>query len=395
MKEGYEFTPNWGYKAGIRPAKEAVRLIYEGKTDAEIILRYTDYYKTMPEIAQLALSVAKTEKNIIDRALPNGVSMYINIPFCPTRCLYCSFSSPQSILALHLIPEYLQALYKEITASLDIIKANQNIIETIYIGGGTPTMLDTKQLNELLSKVSHLPQLKELTVEAGRPDTITREKLEILNRHNVTRISINPQTMNDETLMTIGRPHTSEQTQAAVALAREYGFNNINMDIIAGLPNETFEMFAHTVKQVIALNPENITVHAMCIKRTSNLKSNAESYAFTDDETVRNMVKFARETLIERGYTPYYLYRQKDTLGDCENVGYSKPAFDGIYNIYMMAEIQSVIACGAGSVTKIVDRDNSQINRMFNVKEAIDYINRVDEMIERKILLIENMRNLC
>jgi len=245
-------------------------------------------------------------------------------------------------------------------------------------------VLDTIQLDELLSKISHI-SVKEFTVEAGRPDTLTREKLETLKEHNVTRISINPQTMNDETLAKIGRKHTSEQTRTAVKLARECGFDNINMDVIAGLPGETFGMFQKTIEEVCSLNPENVTVHAMCVKRSSDLRENFDDYKLTDGNIVREMVKFSRGMLMERGFTPYYLYRQKYILGDCENVGYAKTGFEGIYNVHMMEEIQSILAVGAGSVTKIVDAQTGEIERIFNVKEAIDYINRVDEMIERKI----------
>ncbi|MCL2838406.1 MAG: coproporphyrinogen dehydrogenase HemZ [Oscillospiraceae bacterium] len=413
----FEITKHWGRLVGIRPIKTATRLMAEGKTAAEIISYFTDKFETTLEIAELALTVAQTEKPIIDASDPKGVSLYIHIPFCPSRCFYCSFSSPQSSHATHLIPEYLQALHKELDAALFIINRNKNIVETIYIGGGTPTVLDAAQLDALLSKLSHI-KAKEFTVEAGRPDTITREKLEILKRHNVTRISINPQTMDDETLVRIGRKHTSEQTRAAIAEARKCGFDNINMDMIAGLPGETFDTFRRTLEEICALSPENITVHAMCVKRTSdlnfdlrgkagairgtnpsitsnpNIESDENSADLTRGDEVARMVKFSRETLTERGYTPYYLYRQKHTLGDCENVGYSKPGFEGIYNIHMMSEIQTIIAIGAGSVTKFVDSRNSNIERIFNVKEAIDYINRIDEMIERKNLLIEISGNL-
>jgi len=384
-----EYNENWGYLVGIRPVKKASRLLSEGKTDDEIIANYFDDHETPAEAAQLALSVAKAEKPIIDEANPRGVSLYIHIPFCPSRCLYCSFSSRQSECAPHLIPDYLHALHKELAAALELVKHNENVIETIYIGGGTPTVLSATQLDKLLTPLSNI-KVKEFTVEAGRPDTLTREKLAMLKRHNVSRISINPQTMNDEILSAIGRNHTAAQTRSAVTLARECGFNNINMDIIAGLPNETFDMFRTTVEQVLALEPENITVHAMCVKRPSELKEQLENHKMTDGKIVQQMIKFARETLTEHGFLPYYLYRQKYILGDCENVGYSKPEFLGIYNIHMMSEIQPIIAVGAGSVTKIFNRETGKIERIFNVKEAIDYINRVDEMIDRKPTKLEN-----
>jgi len=395
MKKKFELTKHWGYQVGIRPIKEATKLMRGGKSDDEIRAHYLEKYQTSTEIADLVLNVAKAEKPIIDAANPRGVSFYINIPFCPSRCLYCSFSSRQSDGSRHLIPEYLRALHMEIAASLDIVKRNNQTIETIYLGGGTPTVLDAAQLDELLSKLPNIPNLKEFTVEAGRPDTITREKLEILKRYGVTRISINPQTMNDETLAAVGRKHTSGEIRSAVALARECGFGNINMDIIAGLPGETFEMFERTIDEVLALSPENITVHTMCVKRTSdlNLDGNLKNYDLTVTETVERMIQFSRETLMQRGFLPYYLYRQKHILGDLENVGYAKVGFEGIYNVHMMSEIQTIIACGASSVTKFVST-SGKIERIFNVKEAIDYINRVNEMIERKNLLVENFENL-
>ncbi len=320
----------------------------------------------------------------------DGVSLYIGIPFCPTRCLYCSFVTNGTKQAAKLIPEYVECLKKEITYTAEIIKNNRQRIETVYIGGGTPTTLTPGQLADLLRHVwdsFDLSYIKEFTVEAGRPDTITAEKLAVLKDFKVDRISINPQTMHDTTLHTIGRAHSAEQIKDAVVLAKEYDFKAINMDIIAGLPGEDLEMFKSTLRQVCDLNPENITVHTMSIKRSSKLHEDLVNYDLTQGETVAQMVDFAASYLEERGLYPYYLYRQKNQLGNLENVGYAKDGLEGLYNIYIMEEIQTIISLGCGGVTKTVDRETDRIERIFNVKEPKDYIERLDEMLHRKDIL--------
>ena len=289
------------------------------------------------------------------------------------------------------MPGYIQALKKEIEYTSKIIRANGWQIETVYIGGGTPTTLTPELLDDMLTclhESNDLSKLKEFTVEAGRPDTITEEKLNVLNHCGVDRISINPQSMNDETLHVIGRAHSAEDIRNAMHLARECGFNNINMDVIAGLPGESFDMFKYTLEEVEKLEPEDTTVHTMSIKRSSRLNEMLGEYELTNGETVGKMVDYAREYLSKSGKQPYYMYRQKNQLGNLENVGYSKPNFESLYNLYIMEEIQTIVSLGCGGVTKTVDRSTNRIERIFNVKEAKDYIERLDEMLKRKDALL-------
>lgn len=288
------------------------------------------------------------------------------------------------------MPEYIQALKNEIAYTAEIIRDNNQRIETVYIGGGTPTTLTPELLEDMISCLyenNDLSQIKEFTVEAGRPDTITGAKLDVLKKYGVDRISINPQSMNDETLRIIGRAHDSEAIREAMFLARECGFDNINMDVIAGLPGEDFDMFRYTLEEVEKLNPEDTTVHTMSIKRSSRLNEMLSQYNLTNGELVSEMVDYARKFLEENGKQPYYMYRQKNQLGNLENVGYAKPGKESLYNLYIMEEIQTIISLGCGGVTKTVDRTTNRIERIFNVKEAKDYIERLDEMLKRKDVL--------
>ncbi len=377
----------WGILNGIRPAKIAAKLLMEGKTDQEVADYFMNTCGTSRGKATLALQVAKCEQPVREAMYPDGVSIYIGIPFCPTRCLYCSFVTCGTRQAAKLIPEYVEALKREIAYTGELVRQNRCRVETVYIGGGTPTTLSVPQLDEILSRVYDsfdLADCREFTVEAGRPDTVTREKLEVLKRHKVSRISINPQSMNPETLRLIGRAHTPEQIREAVALARDCGFNCINMDVIAGLPGENLDMFRYTLEEVEKLSPENTTVHTMSIKRSSRLHEYLEEYQLTSGEEVEKMVDLARALMARQAKHPYYLYRQKNQLGNLENVGYAKAGFDSLYNIYIMEEIQTILSLGCGGVTKTVDRNTDRIERIFNVKEPQDYIARLDEMLERK-----------
>lgn len=385
----------WGILTGIRPSKIATKLLLSGMDEPSAVEYFVREYGADTAKAQLAVSVAGAELPIRASMYEDGVSIYIGIPFCPTRCLYCSFVTCGTRQATKLIPSYTEMLMREISHTAQIIKDSGKRVETLYIGGGTPTTLEADMLDKLIShiyKEFDLGDCREFTVEAGRPDTVTREKLEILKKHGVTRISINPQTMNEETLKLIGRAHTPDQIREAYALARECGFDNINMDVIAGLPGETVEMFKKTLAEVEKLSPENTTVHVMSIKRSSRLHEYLEDYQLPKGETVSLMVDFAYEFLRDRGKHPYYMYRQKNQLGNLENVGYAKDGFDSLYNVYIMEEIQSIISLGCGGVTKTVDRTIDKIERIFNVKEPKDYIERIDEMLERKNAL-RDMKN--
>ncbi len=381
-----EKTP-WGVLTGIRPSKIVTKLLLNGMSEKEAIEYFSSEYGTDIKKAELAVKVAMAELPARDNMYENGVSIYIGIPFCPTRCLYCSFVTCGTQQAAKLMGKYCEALKREISYTADIIKSKGDRIETVYMGGGTPTTLSELQLDDVIShmyKEFDLSGVKEFTVEAGRPDTITREKLNVLKKHNVNRISINPQSMNQKTLDIIGRNHTPQQIEDAFSLARDCGFNNINMDIIAGLPGEDIEMFKHTLNEVERLSPENTTVHVMSIKRSSRLHEYLEKYTLPDGNLVSEMVDFAYDFLKEKGKHPYYMYRQKNQLGNLENVGYAKSGFDNLYNIYIMEEIQTIISLGCGGVTKTVDRETDRIERIFNVKEPKDYIERLDEMLQRK-----------
>lgn len=383
-------TKPWGILTGIRPSKIATKLLLGGMSEENAIDYFIEEYGTSREKAQLAVSVASAELPARASMYKDGVSVYIGIPFCPTRCLYCSFVTCGTRQAAKLIDEYVNMLMREVTYTAKILKDTKSRIETLYIGGGTPTTLDADILDKLITHIYRefdLKDCREFTVEAGRPDTVTREKLEVLKKHKVSRISINPQSMNGETLKLIGRAHTPEQIREAFYLARECGFDNINMDVIAGLPGETLEMFKKTLNEVEELSPENTTVHVMSIKRSSRLHEYLKDYQLPSGETVAQMVDFAYKFLSTAGKHPYYMYRQKNQLGNLENVGYAKEGFDNLYNIYIMEEIQSIISLGCGGVTKTVDRSIDRIERIFNVKEPKDYIERIEEMLERKDVL--------
>lgn len=381
----------WGILTGIRPAKIAVKALREGKSPEAVVEYFVKECGANLSKANLALEVALTEAPIIDKMYPDGVSLYIGIPFCPSRCLYCSFVTNGTERARRLMPEYIEALKKEIRYVSEIVKRNGDRIETVYIGGGTPTTLIPELLEDMLKclyEYNDLSCVKEFTVEAGRPDTITEEKLTVLKDYGVGRISINPQTMNDETLKVIGRKHSVADIIEAFYLARRCGFDDINMDLIAGLPGENFEMFKHSLEEVEKLSPEDTTVHTLSIKRSSILNEYRDSYRMTDGEEVSRMVDYAREYMRSRGKIPYYMYRQKNQLGNLENVAYCKKGHESLYNIYIMEELQTIISMGAGGVTKTVDKETDRIERIFNVKEAKDYIERLDEMLERKSVLI-------
>ncbi len=383
-------TKPWGILTGIRPSKIATKLLISGMSEQAVIDYFINEYGVAKDKAQLAVAVAKAELPVRKTMYKDGVSIYIGIPFCPTRCLYCSFVTCGTRQAAKLIDKYVDMLIREIAYTAKILKDTKSRIETLYIGGGTPTTLDADILDRLIENIYKefdMSDCREFTVEAGRPDTVTREKLEVLKKHNVSRISINPQSMNKETLKLIGRAHTPKQIKEAFYLARESGFDNINMDVIAGLPCEDINMFEKTLREVEELSPENTTVHVMSIKRSSRLHEYLKDYQLPSGETVSQMVDFAYKFLSGKGKHPYYMYRQKNQLGNLENVGYAKEGFDNLYNIYIMEEIQSIISLGCGGVTKTVDRSIDRIERIFNVKEPKDYIERIDEMLTRKDVL--------
>ncbi|MDD4295702.1 MAG: coproporphyrinogen dehydrogenase HemZ [Ruminiclostridium sp.] len=375
----------WGILTGIRPAKIVHSLMDKGISVDEISNKLREYYKLSDKKAALVIDVAKNNRSFLKKG-KNLISVYIGIPFCISRCLYCSFSSFSLERYGYLVPDYLSALKKETEWIAQWVK-NQGIqIDTVYVGGGTPTALSDDDFNRLLNDIVPClapDNLREYTVEAGRPDTINREKLRIMKNTGVGRISINPQTMKYETLRLIGRNHTPEQIVQAFYMAREENFQNINMDLIAGLPGESPLDFSNTMEKVRMLDPESITVHTMAIKRASRLNENKQGFSKTGDEEISEMIETAMSVTHDMKMKPYYLYRQKNILANLENVGYAKTGYEGIYNILMMEEAQSIIALGVGGVTKILHSDNN-IERIFNVKNVELYIHRIDEMIKRK-----------
>ena len=377
-------TLPWGYLTGVRPSKIAYTLLEKGADREQILEEFTKKHLVSEKKAQLALQVAQTEKSILEKMdYKNGYSLYIGIPFCPTTCLYCSFTSYSLAAYQSKVQPYLEALLKEMKYVSEAMRGRR--LDTVYFGGGTPTTLSAGQLDMLLTELERqfdLSACRELTVEAGRPDSITWEKLAVIRKHPVTRISINPQTMNQKTLDIIGRRHTVEDIRKAFADARELGFDNINMDLIVGLPGEGIEEVEHTMQEVLSLDPDSITVHSLAIKRAARLNLFKDEYkemTFTNNQRIMEMTE---QYAAKAGMFPYYLYRQKNMKGNFENVGYAKPEKEGIYNILIMEEKQSILALGAGASTKFVMND--RIERAENVKDIKNYIERIDEMIERK-----------
>lgn len=387
LSELYDTYVPWGILTGIRPVKIVHSLLDEGLSEVEIRQNLKDNYLIKDEKIDLALDIAKRERVFIYPIDKNKISLYVSIPFCPTRCVYCSFPSNPMKQFGHLRENYVKAILKEIKGLSKLLKETNKEIETLYIGGGTPTTLEAEQLDNLIKALFmelDLTKIKEFTVEAGRPDTITREKLEVMKKHNVTRISINPQTMNNETLVKIGRDHNVDDIVRCFNMARDLGFNNINMDIILGLVDENVEMVRNTLERIKELSPESLTVHTLAIKRASTLKENLDKYELTRYEEMVSMINLSMEYAKSMGLNPYYMYRQKHMLGNLENIGYAKEGFECIYNIQIMEEKQSNLAVGAGAISKYVYVDEDRIERTDNVKNVEIYIDRVDEMIERK-----------
>ena len=389
LTEILSIRPKWGVLTGIRPVKLAMQLHDMGLSEDEIRKKLKEERLVSDEKLDLLLTTMEHELEIRASSRPNSVSLYISIPFCPSRCSYCTFTSHSVEKAAKLIPQYVELLcgeLKDIAVLIDEIGLH---LETVYMGGGTPTVLTAKQLDRVLSTVNEsfdMTGVRELTVEAGRPDTITAEKLAVLKKNGVGRISINPQTMDDEVLAAIGRKHTAEDVKNAFTLAKTFGFDSINMDLISGLPGDNMEKFRKTIAEVIAMNPDNITLHTLTVKHGANLAPMAQSvFAATADA----MNEYAYGEFAKAGYFPYYLYRQKGTVDNLENVGFCKPGKEGIYNIFIMDETHTVLSAGAGGVTKMKAPYDKKIERIFNFKYPYEYIERFELMNERK----EQVRN--
>lgn len=376
------YRPAWGMLIGVRPSKVASEMLNVGISKTRVKKILTSDYLVIPKKAALATEIAVTEKKIVGMASQKDCSVYISIPFCPSRCTYCSFVSYTSKRLLDLIPQYLERLKKDIAENFELINRLGLRVRTIYIGGGTPTILSETQLRDLLTHVGSLTDvsfLDEFTLEAGRPDTITQEKLEIAKEYGVTRISVNPQTLCEEVLFGIGRNHTVDEFFHAYELAKQAGIRTINVDLIAGLPADNFRRFSATMDQILQLNPQNITVHTFCVKKSAEiLRRNSNVYSARGGDAGK-CVDYSQIKAHQAGYIPYYMYRQKNTVGNYENVGFSMPGHEGLYNIYMMEEIHSIFAAGAGAVTKLVDHTESckskrSIERLFQQKYPYEYL---------------------
>lgn len=383
-------TLPWGTLTGIRPTKIAMAKLAEGKTEQEIGTYLKETYFTSDEKIALCIEIAMRERELLQAIdYQNGYSLYIGIPFCPTTCLYCSFTSYPIGKWRGKTHLYLEALFREMEYVAEKKQGCQ--LDTVYFGGGTPTSLAAEELDILFTKLKEtfaFSCVQEFTVEAGRPDSITAEKLAVLKKHGVTRISINPQTMQQKTLDLIGRRHTVEEVKACFSLARGMGFDNINMDLIIGLPEETLADVKSTMDQIKELQPDSVTVHSLAIKRAARLNTMKEVYRDLKITGTQEMIDLTAQYAREMGLEPYYLYRQKNMAGNFENVGYAKPGKACIYNILIMEEQQTIVACGAGTTTKRLFPEENRLERVENVKDVEQYISRIEEMIERKEKLL-------
>lgn len=375
----------WGTLTGIRPTKIPLALMEQGMTEADIAAHMRQEYLVSEAKTQLSIAIARRERELLRQAAyEDGYSLYIGIPFCPTTCLYCSFTSYPIVSWQKRMDEYIQALCAEMEAAAELFRGKT--LHTVYFGGGTPTTLSPEHLRRLLTHVEEcfdLSAVREYTVEAGRPDSVTEEKLSVLKQHGITRISVNPQTMKEETLRIIGRHHTVQQVRDVYAMARKLGFDNINMDLILGLPNESLEDVQNTMAEIEKLCPDSVTVHSLALKRAARLNLEREQYRNLSFENSWERMDAAASACARMGLQPYYLYRQKNMAGNFENTGFAVPGKEGIYNILIMEEKQSIVALGAGATTKAVFA-GGRIERAENVKDVDSYIKRIDEMIERK-----------
>ncbi|MCM1158026.1 MAG: coproporphyrinogen dehydrogenase HemZ [Bacteroidales bacterium] len=378
----------WGSLTGVRPTKIATELLEHGETEENIHKVYTDTYLTIPQKADICIEVAKKEQELLrDFRYPEEYCLYIGIPFCPTRCLYCSFTSYPITVYRDRVEDYLQALYREMEFTAENEAYKKKKLSAVYIGGGTPSALTAEQLEELITRLIRsfdMSGVREFCVECGRPDSITMEKLERLKALGVQRISINPQTMSEDTLKLIGRAHSVEQTKEAFMLARKAGFTNINMDMIVGLPGEDIRNVRHTLSEIQKLHPDSLTVHSLAIKRAADLNIEMERYRKLVKGSTNEMLLAADTCAREMGMLPYYLYRQKNIPGKLENIGYAAPGKECLYNILIMEEKLDILALGAGASSKFIFYGENRIERVQNVKNVEEYITRIDEMIERK-----------
>ncbi len=373
----------WGVLTGVRPVKRVNNMLKKNMSKEEIITSLEEDFFVSRRKSELCYNTALTQENALKGFNEKSYSLYISIPFCPSRCSYCSFISNTTKGNDKLIQLYVENLRREISYTAKVMESLDLTLDTVYFGGGTPTSITALQLESLMAEVANsfdLTKVREYTVEAGRPDTITAEKLAVIKAFGANRISINPQTLNNEVLEKIGRLHSVNQVEEAFNLARNLGFSNINMDLIAGLPFDTVESFSNTMDKIVSLSPENVTLHTLYVKRCADLVSDR---AKLQENPAKEMVEIAYEKLEKAGFNPYYLYKQKNTLDNLENTGYSKSGFESLYNIYIMEEIQTIVALGAGASTKLVAKGKN-IERVFNYKFPLEYNNHFEVMLQRK-----------
>lgn len=389
------YRPSWGMLTGVRPSKVAMELLQEGYSKTRVKRVLTNEYFAIPKKAALATDVALNEERLIENVSAKDCSVYISIPFCPSRCSYCSFVSYTSAKLLSLIPDYLVRLTEDLRQMFAKIRELGLRVRTVYIGGGTPTILTADQLRTLLSAIAEstdVTALEEYTLESGRPDTITAEKMAVARQYGVTRACVNPQTLCDEVLRGIGRCHTAEDFLRAYETVRESGIPVINTDLIAGLPGDSFRTFSATLDRILTLRPENITVHTFCIKKAAEILRQGRSVYSVQGGDAGKCVDYSQLKTQQEGYLPYYMYRQKNTVGNFENVGFALCGTEGLYNIYMMEEVHSIFAVGAGAVSKMVDyrpKNGSKpvIERLFYPKYPYEYLR--DESTAEKALAVE------
>ncbi|WP_238948404.1 coproporphyrinogen III oxidase [Clostridium sp. YIM B02569] len=387
----------WGILIGIRPSKIALKLLEEGNTEDEVIEIFKEKYLAHEDKARLCIDVAKAEKKIVNKD-KNTIAIYIGMAFCPTKCLYCSFTSNPIGVYKKMVTPYIEALIKEIKGMSSYVKERKLNIESVYFGGGTPTSVSDEEFNIIMKEIYNCfikdDNIKEFTVECGRPDTLTRNKLQTMKEYGVDRISINPQTMNDKTLNLIGRTHSSADIKEKFKMARELGFDDINMDIIIGLPGETHEDVIHTKNELIKLKPDSITVHGLALKRGSRMYEEfilKKGIQITSQDQIIKMYEESRNLAENLGISPYYMYRQKNMVGNMENLGYAKEGKECIYNIQMIEEKQTVIALGAAAVSKVIFLEEDRLERFPNLKDLHEYVSRIDEMIEKKKALLDTL----
>lgn len=385
-------TPPWGMMTGIRPVKKVIELMRQGLSKEEISQRLSSKYEISSSKLDIAYETAVNQLPILDKIDSSAVSLYVSIPFCPTRCSYCSFVSHSMDSAIKLMPDYIDALCRELIIISNIVRETNTKIDTIYFGGGTPTSISASDLRKIMKTIADnfdLDNVREYSVEAGRPDTITEEKLRVIKDLGAQRISVNPQTLNDDVLKVIGRKHSGDDAVRAFELAKKIGFDNINTDLIAGLPTESAESFRNTLDKMIELGPQSITVHTLTLKRAANL--------FEQIENIKNpaaeMVDYSIKKLMKKDFLPYYMYRQKNTVDNLENIGYAKKGFECYYNIFIMDETQTILGAGCAASTKLV-YPNGKLTRIHNYKFPYEYIRRFDQLMTKKEEVTECLKKI-